>query len=752
MFPQINKSVGNSSKTLVANARLSSSSPNGSGMVHRSIALLQCNGNGLPPELLGIICHFLNLKSIMAFTSACKYLYERRYPRNLNAFPPGFLPSQVWKFPPSRPYLAYRLESNGMIGIPKLKLSEGISFLVNSSRYNNSGSAWMTFFAQELSIVKNICNQVTNLCLNDASLMPLSTLNYFSAVEILKLEAGSLTAFPNDLIWPPSLKTLTLSSNDVQAYPSTLETLTQLEMLELYMRLAVFPDDVFWPPALKVLTLLSGIQTCPPKLLKNLSQLETLHLYVDNLTAFPNEVIWPPALKTLTLRATKLQTCPPKLESLSLLETLTLEVNDLTAFPNEVVWPPALKTLTLRATKLQTFPPKLESLSQLETLTLDCGPLPVFPDDIIWPSALKTLTVKTDFLERSSPLAALWQLETLTLNLKQLKVFSGDIIWPPALKTLTIQMAKLKTYPPKLLEALTQLETLTLAIGNLTDFPDDIIWPPALKTLIINSQSQKIPSTLLKTRAPIETLTLELDRLNAFPVDFIWPSTLKTLTVKAGCLWEWPPALNTLTQLETLVLDVLDRNDLPIDVIWPPALKTLKLIAPKLPRLAALTHLETLELRVNILSWPYKFVWPGALKTLTLSLRSIEEVSEGTLRNLTQLTTLNIFSRYGESFPVDFIWPPALKMLTFDHHSYTNPFAQSIKSKPGIGGKARYRHIQDPSSSDADSSSNTQRPVGSRNSRMGSQGNKGNISKASGNRKDNGRANKEDSFRGKAKK
>ncbi|KAK8350599.1 hypothetical protein V6Z12_A06G219000 [Gossypium hirsutum] len=276
-----------------------------------------------------------------------------------------------------------------------------------------------------------------------------------------------------------SLKTLSLSYNQLFENISVLKNLTLLESLDLSSN--QFSGNIF---ALKSLTLLESLDLSSNQFSESISALKSLTL-LESLDLSSNQ--FSESISALSISA---------LKSLTLLESLDLSSNQFSGNIFALKSLTLLESLDLSSNQFSESISALKSLTLLESLDLSSNQ---FSESI---SALKSLTLlesldlsSNQFSGNISTLKSLTLLESLDLSSNQ---FSGNI---SALKSLTL-LESLDLSSNQFsgnisaLQSLTLLESLDLSSNQFSGNISALESLTSLQLLDISNNKFHIPSSL----------------------------------------------------------------------------------------------------------------------------------------------------------------------------------------------------------------------------------------------------------------
>jgi hypothetical protein len=220
------------------------------------------------------------------------------------------------------------------------------------------------------------------------------------------------------------LKNLQLIDENLKKFPSNIQKLTHLELLELsYNKISDIPCDI-----------------------KNLLKLKTLKLVENNLTIIPPEIGYLTSLTYINMTFNHIKCIPSEIGNLTNLDCLSLSFNEISEMPLEFENLTNLKCLALSCNKLKDV--NIKNLTSLEILDLVENKITNIPNEI----------------------EKLIKLKDFYISSNKLSTIPSNIINCKDLKTFIYMNNEINYIPPQVIRFLNRLYNISLK--NLSIYED----------------------------------------------------------------------------------------------------------------------------------------------------------------------------------------------------------------------------------------------------------------------------------------
>ncbi|CAL8105708.1 unnamed protein product [Calicophoron daubneyi] len=222
-----------------------------------------------------------------------------------------------------------------------------------------------------------------------------ASLSNCTKLDEFNVENNHLSSLPDGLLLHlPSLKTITLSRNGFETFPSggPDQFKTCYSLCIDHNRITGIPQSMF-SQAAKLTTLNlcdNGIDSLLPEDLCHWRSVVELDLGSNHLVTLPSEIRELHSLEVLRLNFNQLEILPDELNMLSKLRILTLDSNHLCRLPDNLSDMVSLQELNVVCNRLTTFPKTMGSLPKLKVIKAgendirevppELGNLPVLQD------------------------------------------------------------------------------------------------------------------------------------------------------------------------------------------------------------------------------------------------------------------------------------------------------------------------------------------------------------------------------------
>ncbi|WP_061248481.1 LIC_11051 family fibronectin-binding protein [Leptospira noguchii] len=336
----------------------------------------------------------------------------------------------------------------------------------------------------DISLFENLKNFNISNCENIISLKSLSELKNIQSISI---EEAKFSEFPEFLLKLPSLKSLYLtnSSLSIENKISTFNS-SQLELLCLNANsLTAIPEFVFQLSKLKKLLLIDNQLTELPDRLADLKYLQNLNLSGNKITQISNlnrefsEIIELglfdnrltsldgigrfPKLKELLIWGNELETISPEISSLKNLTRIDVTKNKISSFPNIGATLESVTDLSLSKNQLTQIPEALTQFPNLKSLGLSDNQFEEIPDELF---------------------ENFQKLETLSLSNNQLSDLPKSIAQLVSLKNIYLKNNRFVQIP-EVLKELKKLKDVSLNENQISELPEFLSEMTALRELNI---------------------------------------------------------------------------------------------------------------------------------------------------------------------------------------------------------------------------------------------------------------------------
>ena len=174
-------------------------------------------------------------------------------------------------------------------------------------------------------------------------------IKYLTSLNCLLLMCGEISDIPKNL--PKEIRTLWLSSNNIQTVPEEIGELTGLELMNL-----------------------CGNQLASlPKSARNLKNIWCLELYDNRFEEIPEEIAGMKKLKHLYIQENQIKSLRPSICRLQDLIVLDISNNPIAELPGDIVNLVSLEALHLEGTYLEYLPGELAQMPRLEKIYVNRG-------------------------------------------------------------------------------------------------------------------------------------------------------------------------------------------------------------------------------------------------------------------------------------------------------------------------------------------------------------------------------------------
>ncbi|EMO39105.1 LIC_11051 family fibronectin-binding protein [Leptospira noguchii] len=336
----------------------------------------------------------------------------------------------------------------------------------------------------DINLFENLKNFNISNCENIISLKSLSELKNIQSISI---KGAKFSEFPEFLLKLPSLKSLYLtnSSLSIENKISTFNS-SQLELLCLNANsLTAIPEFVFQLSKLKKLLLIDNQLTELPDRLADLKFLQNLNLSGNKITQISNlnrefsEIIELglfdnrltsldgicrfPKLKELLIWGNELETISPEISSLKNLTRIDVTKNKISSFPNIGATLESVTDLSLSKNQLTQIPEALTQFPNLKSLGLSDNQLEEIPADLF---------------------ENFQKLETLSLSNNRISDLPKSIAQLVSLKSIYLKNNRFVQIP-EVLKELKKLKDVSLDENQISELPEFLSEMTALRELKI---------------------------------------------------------------------------------------------------------------------------------------------------------------------------------------------------------------------------------------------------------------------------
>ncbi|EMN54723.1 leucine rich repeat protein [Leptospira interrogans serovar Autumnalis str. LP101] len=338
----------------------------------------------------------------------------------------------------------------------------------------------------DINLFENLKNFNISNCENIISLQSLSELKNIQSISI---KGAKLSEFPDFLLNLPSLKSLYLTNSNLSIENKiSIFNSSQLELLCLNANsLTTIPEFVFQLPQLKKLLFMDNQLTELPDRLADLKFLRNLNLsgnkitQISNLTKEFSEIIELglfdnrltsldgicrfPKLNELLIWGNELETISPEIFNLKNLTRIDTTKNKISSFPNIGITLESVTNLSLSNNQLTQIPEGLTQFPNLKSLGLDDNLLEELPDDLF---------------------KNFQKLETLALSNNRLSNLPKSISQLESLKNIYLKNNQFIQIP-EILKELKKLKDVSLSGNQISELPEFLSEMTALRELKIGN-------------------------------------------------------------------------------------------------------------------------------------------------------------------------------------------------------------------------------------------------------------------------
>ena len=280
----------------------------------------------------------------------------------------------------------------------------GSLLTIFSSFQQNGTKEFLALWALGLLAKWNpeIVQETTFLDVSERGLRTIpDTIQYLTNLEQLILYMNILTTIPDTIRSLTKLKNLNIMGNKIQTIPNWMNELKNLKTFDIQnnpihmlpmgltalkiskSQMNLFHDTLWNMTSLQYLRITSTSLTTLPESIGNLHNLLLLEIYGNKLKKLPESVGKLTMLRYLDANDNKLTVLPESIGNLHNLQELFLDKNKLMTIPESMGTCHSLSRLELRENLLAKLPESMGKLVNLEYLHLNDNQLRSLPDSFV---------------------------------------------------------------------------------------------------------------------------------------------------------------------------------------------------------------------------------------------------------------------------------------------------------------------------------------------------------------------------------